>query len=805
MKKTERAGIGMDGTYEIKAFAFGKFWNKKDINKNEHFVTKKFRSLLFLGDGCMMSPMKKETKGKEIKDNIIQAGLSDALSERYLSYALSTIVSRSLPDVRDGLKPVHRRLLYAMRQLKLDPKSGFKKCARVVGDVIGKYHPHGDTSVYDAMVRLAQDFAVRYPLVEGQGNFGNIDGDGAAAMRYTEARMTQAAVLLMEGLESDAVDFMPTYDGSEDEPVLMPAVFPNLLANGSSGIAVGMATNIPPHNLAEVCEALQELIKNPEMTTKDALKYIKGPDFPTGGLLIESKESLRNTYETGRGGMRLRAKWDKEEMSHGQYQIVITEIPYQVQKSELVKKIADLILEKKLPFLTDIRDESAEDIRVVLEPKNRTIEAEVLMEQLFKLTDLETRFNLNMNVLDADGTPKVMALIDILKAFLSHRYIVLMRTSKFRLGEIERRMEILDGFLIAYLNLDEVIRIIRNEDEPKPILMKKFGLTDLQAESILNMRLRSLRKLEEMEIKKEHAALKREAADLKKIIADKAYALEKISSELAAIEKAFAKTTVLGKRRTQLGKASEAVDVPIEAFIEKEPVTILLSEKGWIRAVKGHQETEKEDYKFKDGDMLQIALKAMTTDKIVFFGSNGRAYALSGDKPQRGRGFGEPLRLLIDLPEDADVIAMFVYEPEKQYMLASTSGHGFIVPSEELVSQTKNGKGIFNLTEGHKVIACLPLEDGDSVAVVGSNRKLLIYPLKETPVLQKGKGVYLQRYGSEEVTLSDIQVFNAKEGFAYTYGGGVRIEKDLLPYQGRRAGQGRLVPLGFPRSNRFLG
>ncbi len=726
--------------------------------------------------------------------------LGKALSERYLAYALSTIVSRSLPDVRDGLKPVLRRLLFAMRLLKLDPPTGFKKCARVVGDVLGKYHPHGDASVYDALVRLAQDFSVRYPLVEGQGNFGNIDGDHAAAMRYTEARMTPTAVALMAGLDDNAVDFEPTYDGEEMEPKVMPSSFPNLLANGSSGIAVGMATNIPPHNMDELCDALAYLIDNPQAQTQDLMNFVKGPDFPTGGVLIEPHENLVRVYEAGKGAMKLRARWEKEELSHGQYQVVVTEIPYQVPKSDLITRIAKLIVDKKLPLLADIRDESADTVRIVLEPKNRTVDAELLMENLFQQTDLQVNFNLNMNVLDADGTPRVMSLRQVLKSFLDHRLIILQRRSRYRLEKINHRMEILAGYLIAYLNLDRVIEIIRNEDEPKPVLMKEFKLSEVQVESILNMKLRSLRRLEEMELKSEYETLGKEKVALEKMLSQDALMWKTIQGEIKDLKKIFGAQTVLGKRRTEIvNRRLETVDMPVEAFIEKEPITVILSEKGWIRALKGHYESA-EGIRFKEGDELQVMLKAQTTDKLILFGTNGQFYTLAGDKIPTGRGFGEPVRLSIDVPEDDQIIAMFIYNPEQMLLVASEKGKGFLVKEEDVVAQTRAGKKILTLKEGDTAKLCIPA-DGDTVAVIGQNRKMLVFDLSEIPVLAKGQGVILQKY--QGGGLSDIKVFHLEDGLSFPFGNGTRVERDMTPWKGKRASVGKFPPVGFPRSNRF--
>ncbi len=739
-------------------------------------------------------------KQNDIKsaENVKETKLADALSERYLAYAMSTIVARSLPDVRDGLKPVHRRLLFAMRQLKLDPATGFKKCARVVGDVIGKYHPHGDTSVYEAMVRLAQDFAVRYPLVDGQGNFGNIDGDRAAAMRYTEARLTPVAMALMDGLDDNAVDFEKTYDGEEEEPSVMPAAFPNLLANGSSGIAVGMATNIPPHNVGEICDALQYLIKHPDCEIVKMLDFVQGPDFPTGGILAESRANIIKAYTTGRGAMKVRAKWEKEELSHGQYQIVVTEIPYGVPKSDLIMKIAKLLSEKKLPLLADIRDESADKVRIVLEPKSRTVAPEQLMEHLFKNTELQINFNLNMNVLDADHTPRVMNLKEVLVAFLKHRDAVLVRRSRFRLDKIAHRMELLQGFLITYLNLDRVIEIIRNEDEPKPIMIEEFSLSEVQVEAILNMRLRSLRKLEEAQLKTEFENLALEKAGLENLLSDEQIRFKKLSEEIGEIKKQFGAKTVLGARRTQIAEAVVSIDVPIEAMIEKEPITVVLSKKGWIRALKGH--TETDDLKFKEGDSLKLALKAYTTDNIMLFASNGRFYTILGDKIPGGRGFGEPLRLSIDLPEDADIVTLFVWQADEQLLVASLKGKGFIVRTKDIIAQTRSGKIILNLSDDDKAVLCRPAV-GDHVAVIGTNRKMIVFKAAEIPTMTRGSGVMLQKYAG--AALSDVKFFNLEEGLAFPSGNGIRVERNIELWLAKRASVGKIPPVGFPRSNKF--
>ncbi|MBF0247168.1 MAG: DNA topoisomerase IV subunit A [Alphaproteobacteria bacterium] len=732
--------------------------------------------------------------------------LADALSERYLSYALSTIMSRSLPDVRDGLKPVHRRLLHAMRQLKLDPKSGYKKCARVVGDVMGKYHPHGDMAIYDAMVRLSQDFAVRYPLVDGQGNFGNIDGDNAAAMRYTEARLTPVAMALLEAIDQDTVDFRPTYDGEEEEPTVLPANFPNLLANGAAGIAVGMATSIPPHNVGELCDALKHLIKFPSASIEKLAEFVPGPDFPTGGVLVEARDAIIEAYRTGRGGFRVRAKWEVENLGRGTYQIVVTEIPYQVQKSKLIEKIAELINNKKLPILEDVRDESAEDIRIVLEPRTGKVEPEMLMEQLFRLTDLENRFPLNMNVLNADNTPGVLNLREVLRAYLDHRMVVLERKSRFRLEQIERRLEVLGGMLIAYLNLDEVIRIIREEDHPKQVMMETFKLTDVQAEAILNMRLRQLRRLEEMEIRTENDALEAEKAQLNALLGDEALRWQSITDEINAIKENFGPKTELGRRRTEIGDAPVAVVVPLEALIEREPITVVCSDMGWVRAIKGHMDAAQiEALKFKEGDKGRFAIPAQTTDKLLVFATNGRFYTLGCDKLPGGRGNGEPLRLMVDLPNDADIVDMFVHEAGRRLVVAADSGHGFIVPEDDVLAQTKNGKQVLNVSGDVEATVCVPVPDGaDSVAVIGTNRKILVFSMEEMPELGRGKGVILQRYkkGGGAV-LRDVKAFKLDEGLSYPFGSGWRTETDLLRWQGKRAGSGALAPRGFPISNRF--
>lgn len=737
---------------------------------------------------------------QENEEKIKDVQLAEELSKRYLSYAMSTIVSRSLPDVRDGLKPVHRRLLYAMRQLHLDPKSGFKKCARVVGDVIGKYHPHGDSAVYGAMVRLAQDFSVRYPLVDGQGNFGNIDGDGAAAMRYTEARLTEFAIAMMEGLNDNAVDFMETYDGEESEPVVMPSMVPNLLCNGSAGIAVGMATNIPPHNLSEVCDALLYLIENPECEIEPLVRKIKGPDFPTGGYIIDKFENILDAYRQGKGVFRIRAKWEKEDLGHGQYQIVITEIPYMVPKAKLVEKISSLLLEKKIPLLSDIRDESSHDIRIVLEPKSRLVDAGLLMEHLFKQTDLESRFNLNMNVLDSDGVPRVMSIKEVLREFLNHRHTVLIRRTNYRLEKINYRLEILSGYLIAYLNLDRIIQIIREEDDPKAVMMKEFKLTDNQSEAILNMKLRSLRKLEESQIREEYDELSEEKAGLEELLGDEGKRWLAIAAEIRQMKEKFGKKTALGRRRTEFSEVAEEIEVPLEALIEKEPITVILSQKGWIRSLKGHVSLTDE-FKFKDDDALQIALHAQTTDKLVIMDSSGKFFNVAANEIPSGRGFGQPLRLMIDVANNDEVVSMFVFEPKASYLIASKRGYGFIIDENHIIAQTRNGRKIMNVSEGDAAMFCLKVT-GDMVAIVGDNRKLLVFKSEEIPTLARGRGVGLQKY--KDGGLSDIQFFNEADGFSFNRSGGVSTEKELLTWLGHRAQVGKLVPFGFPKNNKFF-
>ncbi len=725
--------------------------------------------------------------------------LTRALGERYLAYALSTITSRSLPDSRDGLKPVHRRLLYAMRQLRLDPDAGFKKCARVVGDVMGRYHPHGDQAIYDAMVRMAQDFSVRYPTVEGQGNFGNIDGDNPAAMRYTEARLTRYALALLDGIDEDAVDFRPNYDGTEDEPAVLPASVPNLLCNGASGIAVGMATSIPPHNLGEVCDAALHLIDHPDTGNAKLVDLVPGPDFPTGGVLAESRAVIEEAYATGRGSLRLRARWSVEPLRHGMYQIVVTEIPYQTQKGRLVERIAELITRRKLHMLADVRDESAEDLRLVLEPRSRAVEPGVLMEQLFRHTELETRVSLNMNVLDGGKVPQVMNLRQLLQAFLDHRHEVLVRRTRHRLDKIARRLEVLAGYLIAYANLDEVIRVIREADEPRAEMMRRWSMSEVQAEAILNMRLRALRRLEEVEIRKEHKALTQEQKALKGLLAKGDRRWARIAEEIRAVRDRFGAQSPGGPRRTEIVDAPDPVEVPVEAVIEREPITVIGSQKGWIRAVRGHLE-DVSDLKFKDGDRSRLVLRAQTTDKLLAFGTNGRFYTLACGKLPGGRGHGEPIRLMIDLGNDQDIVALLVHEPGRKLLVAASDGRGFVVPEDEVLAQTKTGKQVLNVSAGAEAQACVPVT-GDAVAVVGTNRKMIVFPVAELPEMTRGRGVILQRY--KDGGLSDVTVFAMEQGLKWRAGERTRTETALDGWIGKRAGAGRIVPRGFPRSIRF--
>jgi len=737
---------------------------------------------------------------EDIKTNpgeqIVGTTFSSALSERYLAYALSTITSRSLPDVRDGLKPVHRRLLYAMRQLKLDPGQGFKKSARVVGDVMGKFHPHGDAAIYDAMVRLAQEFAMRYQLVDGQGNFGNIDGDNAAAMRYTEARMTEVARLLLDGIDEDAVDFRPTYDGESEEPTLLPAGFPNLLANGAQGIAVGMATSIPPHNVCELADASLHLIKHPNASIDTLLQFVRGPDFPTGGVLVESQESIRDAYATGRGGFRVRAKWNVEREKGGAWHIVVTEIPYQVQKSRLIERLAEMLQAKKLPFLGDIRDESAEDLRIVLEPKSRRIEPEVVMESLFKLSDLETRVPLNLNVLDANGRPSVMDLRGALNAWLAHRRVVLQRRSSFRLGKIANRLEVLEGYLIVFLNLDEVIAIIREAEKPRDELMQRFDLTETQANAILDMRLRSLRRLEEMALRTERDNLIAEQEELQSLLADEQLQWKNISNQIKEMKSIFEKTD---KRRTECGEAPVIDFDPNDILVEREAITIICSEKGWIRAMKGHLDLDSE-FKYKEGDGPGFILHAETTDKILLFAENGRFYTVGADKLPRGRGFGEPVSLMIDLPADVDIVRL-LRANGKKILVAASTGHGLVVDTESALAQTRSGKQVLNLPGDARAVACCVVA-GDMVATVGVNRKMLVFALDEVPEMSRGRGVILQRF--KDGGLADVTVFESARGLSWRAGGGrTRTETDLATWTGKRGGAGKLPPTGFPRPAKF--
>jgi len=737
-------------------------------------------------------------------DGIEPINLREALEERYLAYALSTIMHRALPDVRDGLKPVHRRILYAMHQLRLTPDGGFLKCAKIVGETMGDFHPHGNQAIYDALARLAQDFAVRYPLIDGQGNFGNIDGDNPAAERYTEARITHTADDLMEGLEEETVDFRPNYDGRKMEPVVLPAAFPNLLANGSSGIAVGMATNIPPHNVDELCQALLHLIKHPNATIEKLVEMIPGPDFPTGGVIVEPRDSIIEAYKTGRGGFRQRARWDKEDLGRGGYQIVITEIPYQVQKAKLVERIAELMTEKKLPLVGDVRDESAEEIRLVIEPKTRTIDPLLLMESLFRYTELEVRFGLNMNVLSAGQIPNVLSLRDVLRQWLEHRIDVLVKRSQYRLKKIEHRLEVLDGYLVAYLNIDEVIRIVRFEDDPKAKLMSRFKLTEVQADAILNLRLKSLSRLEEMEIRAEHDKLSKEKRELQQLLKSDDLQWERIASEVKDVRERYSKSTPLGRRRTSFADAP-VIDVDLDAaLIEKEPITVILSDKGWVRALKGHvDDLAKLD--FKQGDKLKNAVKAFTTDKILLLATNGKVFTLEASLLPGGRGHGEPVRLMIDLEENHDIAQVFAYQPGRKLLIASTGGYGFIVPEDEVVASTRKGKQVLNVTEPDeaKLIVAVPA-GSDHLAIVGDNRKMLIFKLDDVNEMTRGKGVILQK--SKEGNLADARPFKKSEGLSWVDSAGRTFAmswSELKEWVGQRAQSGRVVPRGFPKSNSF--
>jgi len=738
-------------------------------------------------------------------DAIEPVDLKKALEERYLAYALSTIMHRALPDVRDGLKPVHRRIMHAMRLLRLNPDQGFAKCARIVGEVMGKFHPHGDQSIYDALVRLAQSFAVRYPLVDGQGNFGNIDGDNAAAMRYTEARMTEVATALLEGLTEDAVDFRPTYNEEDEEPVVLPGAFPNLLANGSSGIAVGMATSIPPHNAAELCDAALHLIAHRDASVSDLMNFIQGPDFPTGGIIVDDRASMLEAYETGRGGFRLRARYVVEDQGRGTWTIVVTEIPYQVQKAKLIEKIAELLIARKLPLLDDVRDESAEDIRLVLVPKSRSVDPSLLMESLYKLTDLENRFPLNMNVLSRGKVPNVLPLNRVLQEWLDHRKEVLIRRSRHRLAEIEKRLEILGGYLIAYLNIDEVIRIIREEDEPKQVMMARWDLTDNQAEAILNMRLRALRKLEEFEIRKEFDGLSAEKSQIEGLLASEAKQWQTVSWQIQKARRDFGpeQNPELGKRRTTFADAPDHDVADIQnAMIEKEPVTVVVSAKGWLRALKGHL-TDLSLLTFKEGDSLKLAFPAQTTDKIVVFTTGGKFYTIGADRLPGGRGHGEPIRIIVDMENDQDIVTAFVHDPKRKLLLVSREGYGFTVPEAEVAANTRKGKQVMNIKTPDEAVRCVTVS-GDHVAIVGENRKLLVFPLAQVPEMARGKGVRLQRY--KDGGVMDVKLFAIGSGLTWQDSADRTFAKtaaELAEWTGDRATAGRMVPKGFPRSGKF--
>ena len=752
-------------------------------------------------------------------DPIQNHDFRDALSQRYLVYALSTITARSLPDVRDGLKPVHRRLLWAMRLLRLDPAAAYKKCARVVGDTIGKYHPHGDQSVYDAMVRLAQDFSLRYPLVDGQGNFGNIDGDNAAAYRYTEARLTPAAIELMAGLDEGTVDFRPTYNGEEEEPEVFPGLFPNLLANGASGIAVGMATSIPPHNLAEIVEAAIVLVKDPKADHAALMEKVQGPDFPTGGVLVDAPEVIAAAYATGRGAFRVRgrfstgkdadSKWESsgiEKLPQGMWQLIISEIPYQVPKNKLIEQIAALISDKKLPILADVRDESDAEIRIVIEPRSRTIDPQLLKESLFRLTDLEVRVPLNMNVLDADRTPRVMGLKEVLSAWLAHQFSVLMRRSQYRIGKIDDRLELLEGYIIAFLNLDRVIEIIRNEDEPKPIMIAEFALTDRQAEAILNMRLRSLRRLEEMQLRGERDQLIAERAGLEALVNDPKLQRKRLVKDLTALRDRYAKVPELGDRRTLIEEAAPAREIPLEAMIEREPITVIMSQRGWIRAMKGHVDpAEAEALKFKEGDGGRFFFHAHTTDKLLLAVADGRFYTLAADRLPGGRGFGEPVKLMVDVEGEGNIVALFRAGAADKLLLATSDGRGFVTSAAGAVAETRKGKQVVNLKPGARLKTVRPIGEGhDYVGVIGENRKLVVYPLSELPEMGRGQGVQLQRY--RDGGLADVTSFRFADGLSWPMGGDsgrTRTESDMNPWRAARGAAGRMPPTGFPKDRPF--
>ncbi|MGZ5792033.1 MAG: DNA topoisomerase IV subunit A [Croceibacterium sp.] len=754
---------------------------------------------------------------KDPFDAIVDAPFDSALSERYLVYALSTITARSLPDLRDGLKPVHRRILWGMRGLRLDPGSAFKKCSRVVGDVMGKYHPHGNLALYDAMVRLAQPFTLRYPLVEGQGNFGNIDGDNAAAERYTECRLTKTAMQLMEGLDEGTVDFVPTYNNEEEEPSLFPGLFPNLLANGASGIAVGMATNIPSHNVAEVIDAALELIDNPHVEHARLMELFHGPDFATGGLVVDSAEAISQAYETGRGSFRVRARYFASEVKEeadretgierlggGQYQLVISEIAYQIPKGKLIEQIAQVIADRKVPILEDVRDESDEQVRIVLVPKSRNVDPDLLKESLYKLTDLEVRFGLNLNVLDATRTPMVMGLKELLEHWLLHQIDILQRRSRHRLQKIADRLELVEGFIIAFLNLDRIIAIIRTEDEPKPVMMAEFGLTDRQAEAILNMRLRSLRKLEEMELRKEHDALLAERAELEKLLESPARQRTRLKRDLAALRKDYAEDTALGRRRTTIAEAAPTVEFSMDAMIEKEPVTVILSQRGWIRAARGHLPLDG-DFKYKEGDGPAFAVHGQTTDKLLLAADDGRFFTVGADRLPGARGFGEPIRNTLDIDAEAQIVSLIVHKPETQLLLASSAGKGFAAVTDELLAETRKGRQVVNLKPGQKLVVARPIApEHDHVAVVGDNRKLVIFHLEELPVMARGQGVTLQRYRNGG--LSDATTLKLDEGLSWAMGGEsgrTRTEDDVREWKVARGAAGRLPPRGFPKDNRF--
>jgi topoisomerase-4 subunit A len=733
--------------------------------------------------------------------SVIETPFDAALSERYLVYALSTITARSLPDVRDGLKPVHRRLLWAMRLLRLDPAGAYKKSARVVGDVIGKYHPHGDQSVYDAMVRLAQDFALRYPLVDGQGNFGNIDGDNAAAYRYTEARLTPVAMQLMTGLDEGTVDFRPTYNGEEEEPEIFPGLFPNLLANGASGIAVGMATSIPPHNLSELIDAATHLIDNPKAEPQALMDFVAGPDFPTGGVLVDSRDAIAQAYATGRGSFRLRARVEVEREKGGGWHLFVSEIPYGVPKAKLIEQIAQLIADKKLPILADVKDESDENVRLILEPRARTVDPDLLLESLYRLTDLEIRFPLNLNVLDASRTPGVMSLKESLSAWLAFQFDVLVRRSQVRIGKIDERTELLDGFLIAYLNLDRVIEIIRTEDEPKPVMMAEFSLSDRQAEAILNMRLRSLRRLEEMEISREREALAKERDELEKLVNSRERQRTRLKKDLSALKEKFG-----DDRRTRVEEGSAPREIDWTAMIEKEPITVILSQRGWIRAMKGHLALDQvADLKWREGDAPFIHFHAQTTDRLALFASNGRVYTLTGDKLPSARGFGEPVRLFVDLEAEVEIVQLLVVRPEMKLLVASSDGRGFVTSGDSTLAETRKGKQLVNLRPGAALALVRPVPEGaDAVAVIGENRKMVVFPLSELPELARGQGVMLQRY--RDGGLSDAIALRLEDGLSWALGGEsgrIRTETDLTPWRAARGAAGRMPPIGFPRTNRF--